>query len=116
MMFVPWQLRTQNPVQSSSTFSVVTDSLSPERFPQSQVMSPNVTQALQHAQQATSSFQHPPQQQSEGSASESVVHMRMQQMLQIAAPAEVLRLLQSQATTVAWHRNLKQELSAWHLV
>ena len=39
MMFVPCQLRTQNPVQSSSTFSVVTDSLSPERFPQSQKLS-----------------------------------------------------------------------------
>ena len=33
---VPWQIRTQNPLQSSPAFSVVTDSLSPERFPQSQ--------------------------------------------------------------------------------
>ena len=104
---VPWQIRTQNPLQSSPAFSVVTDSLSPERFPQSQVMSPNATQALQHAQQATSTFQHTQQQQSEGSASEHVVHMRMQQMLQIAAPAEVLRLLQSQATTVADAKTMK---------
>ena len=34
---VPWQIRTQNPLQSSPAFSVVTDSLSPERFPQSQL-------------------------------------------------------------------------------
>ena len=35
---VPWQIRTQNLLQSSPAFSVVTDSLSPERFPQSQVL------------------------------------------------------------------------------
>ena len=52
-------------------------------------------------------FQHTQQQQSEGSASEHVVHMRMQQMLQIAAPAKVLRLLQSQATTVADAKTMK---------
>ena len=73
---------------ASPAFSVITDSTTPEAFPQTQVMSPsdiNITQL------SAGSILPP----APAAASADNVRVRLQQMLQIQAPIEVLRLLQT---------------------
>ena len=84
----------------SPAFSIITDS-SPH---QSQVMSPN---APPQSLSAASASVAPQLQHFDEPSSENVARMRMQQLLQIQAPAEVLRLLQSSAAVVADAKTIK---------
>ena len=93
----------------SPAFSIVTDS-SPQ---QTQVMSPN---APPQSLSAASASVAPQLQHVDEPSSENVVRMRMQQMLQIQAPAEVLRLLQSSAAVVADANTIKDVQSNVRLV
>ncbi|CAE6971992.1 GIP [Symbiodinium sp. CCMP2592] len=93
----------------SPAFSIVTDS-SPQ---QTQVMSPN---APPQSLSAASASVAPQLQHFDEPSSEIVVRMRMQQMLQIQAPAEVLRLLQSSAAVVADAKTIKDVQSNVRLV
>ena len=75
---VPHSVR-QNISQASPSYSIVTDSSNPDGQQQSQVMSPNapITPILMHA----------------AAASADQVQMRLQQMIQLQAPADVIRML-----------------------
>ena len=84
----------------SPAISIITDS-SPY---QSQVMGPN---APPQSLSAASASVAPQLQHFDESSSENVVRMRMQQMLQIQTPAEVLRLLQSSAAVVEDAKTIK---------
>ncbi|CAE7468011.1 unnamed protein product [Symbiodinium sp. CCMP2592] len=77
------------------------------------VMSPN---APPQSLSAASASVAPQLQHFDEPSSENVVHMRMQQMLQIQAPAEVLRLLQSSAAVVADAKTIKDVQSNVRLV
>ena len=75
---VPHSVR-QNLAQPSPCYSIVTDSGSPDGPPQTQVMSPNapITPLIMTA----------------AAASADQVQLRLQQMLQIQAPADIIRML-----------------------
>ena len=75
---VPHSVR-QNISQVSPAYSIVTDSSNPDGQHQSQVMSPNapINPILMHA----------------AAASADQVQMRLQQMIQLQAPADVIRML-----------------------
>ena len=75
---------------ASPAFSVVTDSATPETLNQSQVMSPNDVNTTQLS--AASILPPAP---APAAASADNVQVRLQQMLQIQAPIEILRLLQT---------------------
>ncbi|CAE7510622.1 unnamed protein product [Symbiodinium sp. CCMP2592] len=77
------------------------------------VMSPN---APPQSLSAASASVAPQLQHFDEPSSENVVRMRMQQMLQIQAPAEVLRLLQSSAAVVADAKTIKDVQSNVRLV
>ena len=75
---VPHSVR-QNLTQASPCYSIVTDSGSPDGTPHSQVMSPNppITPLIMTA----------------AAASADQVQLRLQQMLQIQAPADIIRMI-----------------------
>ena len=79
---VPMSVR-HNLAQGSPAFSIITDSHSPEGVPQSQVMSPNAPSiSLLTSTPAAA-------------ASTEMIQLRFQQMLQMQAPADLIRMLQS---------------------
>ena len=79
---VPLSIRQSMAAQPSPSYSVITDSMTPEGPQQSQVMSPNA-----HMQAST------PLIIQAAAATADQVQLRFQQMLQIQAPADLVRML-----------------------
>ena len=78
---VPMSIR--NSLAQSPAFSIITDNQSPEGLPQSQVMSPNAP-----------SIPLPTTAEAAGASTEMIL-LRFQQMVQMQAPADLVRMLQS---------------------